>query len=83
VLVEDDTSMLELTRKFLESCRYTVLAAGSPAERIRIVEKQKGSIPLMITDIVMSEMSGRALAQKLTALCPSSGCSTCRGTAKR
>ena len=70
MLVEDDTSLLELTRKFLESCGYTVLAAGGPAEGTRIVEKHK-SIPLMITDIVMSEMSGRALAEKLTAICPS------------
>jgi len=69
--VEDATSLLELTREFLEDCGYTVLAAGSPADGIRIVEKHKGPIPLLITDIVMPEMSGRALAEKLTAVRPS------------
>jgi len=71
LLVEDAASLLELAREFLESCGYTVLAAGSPAEGIRIVEKHKGPIPLLVTDIVMPEMSGRVLAEKLTALRPS------------
>jgi CheY-like chemotaxis protein len=71
VLVEDDAALLEVAREFLESCGYTVLAAGSPADGIHIVERYKGPIPLMITDIVMPEMSGRALAEKLTAIRPS------------
>ncbi|MGB7846337.1 MAG: PAS domain S-box protein [Candidatus Acidiferrum sp.] len=71
LLVEDAASFLELTREFLESCGYTVLAAGSSAEGIRIFEKHEGPIPLLITDIVMPEMSGRALAEKLTAMRPS------------
>ncbi len=71
LLVEDAASLLELTSEFLESCGYKVLAAGSPAEGLRIVEKHNGPIPLLITDIVMPEMSGHALAENLTALRPS------------
>jgi len=71
LLVEDAASLLELTREFLESCGYTVLAAESPAEGIRIVENHQEPIPLLITDIVMPEMSGRALGEKLTAMRPS------------
>lgn len=48
-----------------------MLAAGSPAEGIRIVGEHKESIPLLITDIVMPEMSGHALDKRLTALRPS------------
>jgi PAS domain S-box-containing protein len=71
LVVEDATPLLELTSEFLEGCGYTVLPAGGAAEAMRIVEKQKELIPLLITDIVMPEMSGRALAEKLTAIQPS------------
>jgi CheY-like chemotaxis protein len=71
LLVEDATTLLELTCEFLEASGYTVLTAGSPAEAIRIIETHTGPIPLVITDIVMPEMNGRALADKLTAIRPS------------
>jgi PAS domain S-box-containing protein len=71
LLVEDAAPLLELACEFLQECGYKVLTAASPSEGIRIVETHKGPIPLLITDIVMPGMSGRALAEKLTALRPS------------
>ena len=70
LLVEDSKPLLELACEFLGTCGYKVLHSSDPLEAIRIVEQYEGPIPLLITDVVMPEMSGRALAEKLTALRP-------------
>jgi two-component system cell cycle sensor histidine kinase/response regulator CckA len=71
LLVEDAAPLLALAREFLEACGYVVLHSGNPLEAIRIAEQYDGPIPLLVTDVVMPEMSGRALAEKLTTLRPS------------
>jgi PAS domain S-box-containing protein len=70
LLVEDQEALLTLCRRLLERLGYTVLAAGSPQEAIRLVEEHKGDIHLLITDIVMPEMSGGDLWGRLNALRP-------------
>jgi DNA-binding NtrC family response regulator len=47
-----------------------VLESGSPAEALRIVEDFPGSIPLMITDVVMPEFSGSVLAERVAKVRP-------------
>jgi PAS domain S-box-containing protein len=71
LLVEDSSALLELACEFLGTCGYKVLPCETPPDAIRIVEKYEGPIPLLITDVVMPEMSGRSLAEKLTSLRPS------------
>ena len=70
LLVEDEATILNLTRKMLERQGYTVLAAGSPGEAIRLAREHAGEIHLLLTDVVMPEMNGQTLAQKLVALYP-------------
>jgi two-component system cell cycle sensor histidine kinase/response regulator CckA len=70
LLVEDEAQILELTRKMLEELGYTVLVAATPNQAISIAEKMDNGIDLLLTDVVMPEMHGRALAEKLTAMHP-------------
>ena len=74
LLVEDEPMMLELTMSMLEQLGYTVLAARTPGEAMRLAREHSGSIDLLITDVVMPEMNGRDLAGNLLALYPGMKC---------
>nr|WP_319490209.1 response regulator [uncultured Desulfobacter sp.] len=65
LLVEDEESLLNLGRQLLEQMGYTVLAAHSPKEALRISADHPGQIDLLITDVIMPEMNGHELADKL------------------
>lgn len=65
MLVEDEPTLLILTKTMLERLGYTVLTAGTPNEAIRIVREFSGHIDLLATDLIMPEMNGRELAKKL------------------
>jgi len=70
LLVEDNAPLRELTREILKGLGYAVLDSGRPFEAIRTAEQHGGPIALLITDIVMPETNGRALAKTLTAVRP-------------
>ncbi len=70
LLVEDESSVLNLTKLMLERLGYTVIAASMPTEAMRLAENWKGEIHLLLVDVVMPEMTGRALAEKLDLLRP-------------
>jgi two-component system cell cycle sensor histidine kinase/response regulator CckA len=74
LVVEDEPAILGLTRLMLEKQGYCVLTAGTPSEAIRLAEIHAGEIHLLMTDVVMPEMDGRALAEKLLGLCPHLKC---------
>ena len=65
LLVEDEKAILNLGRQFIESLGYKVIAANSPAEAMRQAEEYEGGIQLLVTDIVMPEMNGKDLAERL------------------
>jgi PAS domain S-box-containing protein len=65
LLVEDEAPILDMTRMMLERLGYTVLAAAAPAEARRLADAHPGEIHLLLTDVVMPEMSGRELAGRL------------------
>jgi two-component system cell cycle sensor histidine kinase/response regulator CckA len=69
-LVDDASPLRELTRLLLEGCGYTVLDAGDPLEAIRIAKEYHGSLPLLITDVVMPSISGIELAERFAAVRP-------------
>jgi len=70
LLVEDEPAILEMTTKMLERLGYTVLAAGTPGEAVRLSQEHPGRIDLLLTDVVMPEMNGRDLAKKLLSTYP-------------
>ena len=74
LLVEDDVSLLELASGILDRLGYTVLAAGTPGEAMRLVEEYTAEIHLLMTDIIMPEMSGRDLAEKIKEARPAMKC---------
>ena len=67
LVVEDEKAILELARESLEQFGYTVLTASSPYEAIGRSEEYAGQIHLVLTDVVMPEMNGRQLVDRLTA----------------
>ena len=70
LLVEDEPSILYLSKRMLESMGYRVLAAATPGEAMRLAEENCGEIHLLMTDVIMPEMNGRDLARRLLSLYP-------------
>jgi PAS domain S-box-containing protein len=64
LLVEDEASLRKLTRDVLQEMGYTVREAVDAAQALEIA-KNSGAIDLLLTDVVMPGMSGRALADAL------------------
>jgi signal transduction histidine kinase len=65
LLVEDSMLLAKVTRDFLESEGYTVLMASNPRQAMDIAENHKGTIDLLLTDVVLPEMNGPQLAEHL------------------
>jgi signal transduction histidine kinase len=70
LLVEDEPANLNLGKRMLEKLGYRVLAAGTPGEALRLAEHNSGEIDLLLTDVVMPEMNGRDLSNRLLSLYP-------------
>jgi two-component system cell cycle sensor histidine kinase/response regulator CckA len=67
LLVEDEVAVRNLARSMLERCGYTVLTASCGDDAIEMHESYQGAIDLLLTDVVMPGISGRILAERLTA----------------
>jgi CheY-like chemotaxis protein len=65
LVVEDEQGVRELTTKILKQLGYNVLAACGGAEALEIARSHPGHIALMLTDVVMPNMSGAQLAAEL------------------
>ncbi len=74
LLVEDEPVILDLGKELLEMQGYRVLTAATPGKAIRLAEEHCGEIHLLLTDVIMPEMNGRELAQKLLSLYPGLKC---------
>jgi len=70
LIVEDNEALLKMGKMMLEELGYDVLAAGTPSEAIILVGQYMGNLHLVVTDVVMPEMSGRDLQKRLTAIRP-------------
>lgn len=65
LLAEDDDALRSLGARVLRAFGYKVLVARTGADALRIVAEQPGPIDLVATDVVMPEMSGGQLVEKL------------------
>ena len=66
LLVEDEAMLRELARAVLEHGNYRVLEAASGVQALKVWAEHKGSIDMLLTDMVMPEgISGRDLAERI------------------
>lgn len=65
LLVEDSEPLRRLTQSFLKSHGFRVLAAQNGEEALQVETRHAGKIDLLLTDVVMPGMNGRALAERL------------------
>ena len=70
LLVEDENALRNLVGQVLRTNGYTVLEASTGEEAVRIYRDFPGTIPLLVTDLVMPGMNGRALAERLRLSLP-------------
>jgi CheY-like chemotaxis protein len=70
LLVEDQAEVRELAREILGAHGYRVLEAGTPREALALAGRHQEPIHLLLTDVVMPQMSGRDLAERLCATRP-------------
>ncbi|PYS51552.1 MAG: hypothetical protein DMF68_04055 [Acidobacteria bacterium] len=68
LLVEDEEMVRKMTREILEESGYQVLEAKHGHEALSIANQHKGPIHLMLSDVVMPQMGGRELAERLVTL---------------
>ncbi|MFS8084368.1 MAG: ATP-binding protein, partial [Acidobacteriota bacterium] len=70
LIVEDEEMVRNLAHEILIDHGYNVMLASNGVEGLRVSKAFDGSIDLMITDVVMPEMSGRELAENIALLRP-------------
>lgn len=70
LLVEDEEGVRAVLCELLVGLGYTVLQAGNGVEAVRIATSHTGPIDLVVTDMVMPEMSGQELGRSLAKLRP-------------
>jgi PAS domain S-box-containing protein len=70
LLVEDEAQVRVILKEILEGQGYHVLTASNGEEALSISQDLESDIKLMITDVVMPQMSGRELAERVLAVRP-------------
>ncbi|MBN2337648.1 MAG: PAS domain S-box protein [Acidobacteria bacterium] len=70
LLAEDEGAMRALAGRVLRDGGYTVLEAADGMEALRLAREYAGEIQLVVSDVVMPGMGGRALVEQLCAIRP-------------
>jgi CheY-like chemotaxis protein len=70
LVVEDDDPVRAVTCEALEAEGYVVISAAGGPEALELVARHSGRLDLMVTDVVMPDMSGGELARRLAAIRP-------------
>jgi PAS domain S-box-containing protein len=70
LVVEDERAILNLATIVLTRLGYEVLSAATPAAAVALFEQRDGHIDLVISDVVMPEMNGLELIERLQARNP-------------
>jgi nitrogen-specific signal transduction histidine kinase/ActR/RegA family two-component response regulator len=70
LLVEDEDGVRNLARQLLQKHGYSVLDTRHGGEALLVCERHQGAIHLLLTDVILSQMSGRDLARRLAQIRP-------------
>lgn len=70
LLVEDEAAVRQSTAEFLRLRGYTILEAKDGLEALTLARKHEARIHLVVTDVVMPNMSGGELAKEIETLRP-------------
>jgi CheY-like chemotaxis protein len=70
LVVEDEELVRQFARRVLEQAGYRVIAAINGEEALVRLHKEPQGVDLVLTDVVMPRMSGRALVEKIAAIQP-------------
>jgi two-component system cell cycle sensor histidine kinase/response regulator CckA len=65
LLVEDEAAVREMAGGLLKRAGYTILPASSALEALAIFEREQARISLLLTDVVMADLHGPELAERL------------------
>ncbi|MCA9524404.1 MAG: PAS domain S-box protein [Myxococcales bacterium] len=70
LIVEDEDAVRRLAERILRGAGYDVHVAARGDEALRVCDELDGALDLLLTDVVMPQMSGRALAERLVERFP-------------
>lgn len=74
LVVEDERVLLDISTHMLENLGYKVLAADYPEVALRLAEEYRGTIDLLLTDVVLPEMNGREIEKSIRESNPGAAC---------
>jgi len=70
IVVEDQSAILDSAQEYLVESGYTVLKARNGLEALEVAAQHKGTIHLLLTDVIMPRMSGKELSEIFVGLYP-------------
>jgi two-component system, cell cycle sensor histidine kinase and response regulator CckA len=70
LVVEDEDEIRDMVREYLERKGYNVVAANNGSDALQVAQRYKGSIHLLLTDMVMPQIGGHELAQQIKGMRP-------------
>lgn len=70
IIVEDEPALLTLGSSMLKRLGYYPISAATPSEAIALAENAGDKVHMLITDVVMPEINGRELAEKIKKIHP-------------
>ena len=74
LIVEDEIDVLEQLKRMLQKMKYKVLTANTPLKAITLAMNFSENIDLLLTDVIMPEMNGKELSEKLSLIYPNLKC---------
>ncbi|MBD3223579.1 MAG: response regulator [Caldithrix sp.] len=70
LVVEDEKEVLNMTQSMLKNLGYQVTTAETPQKALILAEDSGNKYDLLITDVIMPEMTGKQLSDKMSKLHP-------------